>query len=101
MIGLLVKNPRCLCALPCIHQFLVTQTSEAHAPALKNHYFDGWFVIFVNHFPSFWICAVALAIVERFVVTGDADVWFAGCELREYLFAERDVVGGGLAAVLD
>jgi hypothetical protein len=101
MISLLIKYPGRLCTLPCIHQFLVTQTSKAHAPALENHYFDGGFVVFVDDFPSFWFCAIAFAIVERFVVAGDANVWFAGCELGEYLFAEGDVVGGGLAAVLD
>jgi hypothetical protein len=93
MISLLVKNPRCLCTLPCIHQFLVTQASETHAPPLENHNFDRWLAVFVDNFPSLWVCAVALAIMERFVVAGDADVCFAGCELGENLLAERDVVG--------
>jgi hypothetical protein len=93
MISLLVEYPRCLCALPCIHQFLVTQTSKAHAPTLENHNFDWWLAVLVDDSPSLWICAVALAIVEGFVVAGDADVWFAGCELREDLFAEGDIVG--------
>jgi len=101
MISLLIKNPRRLGTFPFIHQFLVTQTPKTHAPALEDYYFDWWFAVFVDDFPSLWIRAIALAIVKGFVVVRDANVGFAGCELREDLLAEGDVVGGGLAAVLD
>ena len=101
MISLLVKNPRCLCTLPLLHQLLVTQTSKANAPTLEDHNFNRWLTVFVDDFPSFWICAIALAIVQRFVVAGDANISFAGYELGEDLFAEGDVMSGGLATVLD
>jgi hypothetical protein len=101
MISILVKYSRRLCSLPFVHQFLITQTSETHTPTLENHNFNRWLAVFVDNFPSLWICAIALTIMQRFVVARDANVCFAGCELREDLFAERNVVGGGLAAVLN
>jgi hypothetical protein len=101
MISILVENPRSLCTLPLVHQLLITQTSETHTPTLENHNFNWWLAVFIDNFPSLWICAIALAIMQRFVVAGDANICFAGCELGEDLFAERNVVGGGLAAVLD
>jgi hypothetical protein len=101
MISILVKYPRRLCTFPFVHQLLVTQASEAHAPSLENHNLNWWLAILVDDFPSVWMCAIALAIVERFIVAGDADIRLAGYELREDLFAEGDVVSGGLAAVLD
>ena len=86
---------------PFAFHFFVTESAEAHTPALENDNLYRWLTLLVDNFPGFRVSTIALTRMGGFIVEGDADILLAGEELGEDIFAEGNVVGGGLTAVLD
>lgn len=87
--------------LPLALDFFVGKGTETHTPPFKNHNPHRRLASPINDAPFTLRAPIACAAEGRFVVRGDFDISFPLIDSAEELRAEFDIVGGGLAAVLD
>ena len=91
----------CLGCLPLALDFFVGKGTETHTPPLKNHNPHRRLTSPIDDAPFILRAPIARAAEGRFVVRGDFDIRSPLIDSAEEVGAEFDIVGGGLAAVLD
>lgn len=87
--------------LPLALDFFVGKGAETHTPPFKNHNPHRGLTSPIDDAPFAFRGPIARAAEGRFVVRGDFDIRFPLIDSAEEVRAEFDIVGGGLAAVLD